>query len=156
MNQQFFSKTKFLLDNDIDDYVNNIDKLPNLECFPNAAATPRGPQGKKGQYNGIKFDSLWEFGFYLYWTRVKGIPVERNTTEYVEYFDEKCKKRKFYPDFIVMGKFYEVKGFFRPTDECKRTQHPEVEFVYGDKIKELIAIVNKKCPNWREEYMMRS
>ena len=35
--------------------------------------------------------------------------IKRNTNEYFIYYTE-GKERKFYPDFIIDGKYYEIKG----------------------------------------------
>lgn len=150
---QIFHKAPILLDDDIDAYVETISDLKEIDCMPNTAS--HNAQGKKGQYNGIKFDSKLEFIFYLYNLRIKGVPIERNTTEYLDYVDEHCKKRKFYPDFKMLGKFYEIKGFYRERDNCKKTQHPEVEFLTQAEMKPMIEEVYKKFPHWEDEYQER-
>ena len=101
----------------------------------------------------MKFDSYWEFAYYLYQTEKEGKIVERNTSESIEYIDDSGKIAKFYPDFVVAGQYVEVKGWLRPKDRCKMDQCWQVQFVFGDEIKPMIAWLNQNHRNWRDEYI---
>lgn len=119
---------------------------------PNASGL-RGPQGTKGTARGVSYDSIWEFAYYVWKVDVNGELCERNKTEWVPYTDERCKIRRFYPDFKIATGFAEVKGIMRPSDIQKMEQHPEIEFIQGDQMKEIMKELNQKVPNWRSEYM---
>lgn len=137
---------------EMEDYIDNIDHLVNLDCVVNAAMKPHGQQGKKGFADGERFDSQWEFAFYTYQKECVGAVVTRNHSDNFPYTDENGKLRKFYPDFIVNGNYYEVKGWLRPSDQCKMDQNPQVTFVFGDDIKPMIQWLNQHHPKWRDEY----
>ena len=80
--------------------------------------------------------------------------VERNhKSVFLPYTDETGKTRKYYPDFIVNGSFYEVKGRLRPKDEQKMRQHPEVTFVFQDEINEMAKVLDKDYFGWRDEFI---
>ena len=86
--------------------------------------------------------------------RVKGFFVQRNQRDiFLPYTDETGKSRKYYPDFIVNGAFYEVKGRLRPKDELKMRQHPEVTFVFQDEINEMAKILDKDYSGWRGDFI---
>lgn len=140
---------------EMDDFIKSIDHQPNLDVAPNAPMKPHQQQGQKGYGpGGEKFDSWWEFAFFLF-HKNQGDNIQRNQTEWLPYFDDTGKKRKFYPDFIVNGIFYEVKGFLRPADTCKLNQCASVQFVFGDQIKPMIEWLNKNEKGWRNSYTPR-
>lgn len=66
---------------------------------------------QKGVYlkDDIKFDSSWEIIFYEYMKIIENKRVSRNTTEYFTYIYNN-EPHKYYPDFKIDDKFYEVKG----------------------------------------------
>lgn len=137
----------------IDEMLDDASKIKNLEPTLTTSGKMYKPQGHKGFAHGMKFDSYWEFAFYLYTTEKEGLICERNRTEKLHYIDENGKSRNFYPDFIVAGKYYEIKGFLRPSDKCKMDQCWEVEFLFGEDIKPMISWLNKNHKNWKSEYM---
>lgn len=136
---------------EMEEYIDKIDHLTDLDVTVNAAMKPHGQQGIKGFADGERFDSYAEFAFYLF-NKDNGSVVIRNHTDNFPYTDENGKLRKFYPDFIVNGLYYEIKGFLRPTDQCKMDQNPQVTFVFGDDIKPMIQWLNQHHPRWRDEY----
>lgn len=136
---------------EMEEYIDNIDKLINLDVTI-GTGKPHSPQGTKGTADGEKFDSIWEYVFYLYQKEYNNSIVIRNHTDNFPYTDENGKIRKFYPDFIVNGVYYEVKGWLRPSDQCKMDQNPNVIFVFGDDIKPMKEWLNKHHPKWRQEY----
>lgn len=137
---------------EMEEYIDKIDKLINLDVVVDAAMRPHGPQGQKGFADGEKFDSKWEYAFYRF-QKENGAVVIRNHTDNFPYTDENGKLRKFYPDFIVNGNYYEVKGWLRPSDHCKMDQNQNVTFVFGDQIKQMIQWLNKHCPNWKKDFL---
>lgn len=118
-------------------------------------AAMRRPIAKKGMAFGIKYDSFSEFVFYTYMTRVKHALVERNYKEHcLLYFDSYGKQRKYYPDFVVDGALYEVKGQFREKDKLKKEQHPEVSWLFQDDIDRMAAELDEKLGRqWRSEFV---
>ena len=143
---------------ELDDFeleIKDADKLDTsmLDIRYNASAKPIGPQGIKGEYEAIKFDSKWEYYFYRWCKDIKGYNVDRNKKSYIPYTDESSKLRKFYPDFIVNGQFYEVKGIWRPSDIAKRDQCPTVTFLDGSDLKPLIKELKSKFPNVDKDYL---
>lgn len=137
-------------------YIDEIDEIPEIKEFPNSGTGAQGPQGKKGMMDGERFDSMWEGAVYAYYKYVKGVWIERNHTEWVPYTDEKGKKRKFYPDFKMFGKYVEVKGIFRASDLAKMSQHPEIDFIDKTNIQPIFNELNKKLPNWKKDYIITS
>ena len=133
-------------------YEKDMDCIPDYDIEPKANTAIHGPQGKKGSYDGIKFDSVWEYAYYRWKKDVKGEYVERNRTENFPYFID-GRERKFYPDFKVSTGVVEVKGIFREKDLQKQAAHPEVEFIDSSKIKPIIKELNKELPDWRKDYI---
>ena len=128
------------------DIVSDSSSVPNIK----ANAALHKSNIKKGYSKGNKYDSFAEFTFCSYMERVKGFFVQRNQRDiFLPYIDEAGKSRKYYPDFIVNGVFYEVKGRIRPNDELKMRQHPEVIFVFQDEINEMAKTLDKDYPGWR-------
>lgn len=64
-------------------------------------------RGKKGWYKGYWCDSSWELAWVIY-NIDNGIKFERNHSGFE--YEYKNQKRKYYPDFIMLGTFYEIKG----------------------------------------------
>ena len=83
---------------------------------------------KSGVYHSIHCDSSWELAFLLY-CEDHDICVIRNTRYLTYVFNS--KQYKYYPDFIINGTLYEIKGYEDPKAIEKHKQHPEV--VYLDK-----------------------
>lgn len=140
------------IDDTIEDTIKDASKLKQLEPTITTSGKMYHQQGHKGFAEGEKFDSYWEFAFYLYQKECLGQVVTRNRTEKLHYIDDDGKDRFFYPDFIVAGKYYEVKGFLRPLDKCKMAQCWEVTFIFGDEIEPMIKWLNQHHPHWRDEY----
>lgn len=146
-------KTLPITVNQMESFINDISIIPELECYPNTGSGI-GLQGKKGIMDGERFDSMWEGAVYAYYRYIKGIPIERNYNEWVPYFDENGKKRKFYPDFKMLGTFLEVKGIYRGNDLCKINQHPEISFIDKNLIQPIMKELNIKLPNWKKDYIL--
>ena len=74
---------------------------------------------KYGFYKNIKCDSSWELAFLVYCIDA-GFDIKRNKIGFDCFYDN--KKHKYYPDFVVDGVFYEIKGKYREYDKCKIEQ----------------------------------
>ena len=135
------------------DAIKDNGKLHYIDKAKATALTAKGPQGIKGSARGADFDSYWEFAFYIWKRDIKGEYCERNIQDHVNYIDESGKVRKFYPDFKVVGGYAEVKGIFRPSDQCKMDQHPEIKFYFGNEMKQIVKEVSQHFPKWKQEYM---
>jgi hypothetical protein len=66
-----------------------------------------GGNGKSGIYKGFLCQSSWELAWLIYQLD-NGVNVQRNK-EYFEYIVNGTQK-KYYPDFVVDGVYYEIKG----------------------------------------------
>jgi hypothetical protein len=64
-------------------------------------------RGKKGWYKGFWCDSSWELAWVIY-NIDHNIYFERNIEGFEYIYND--KKRKYYPDFIVNGVYFEIKG----------------------------------------------
>lgn len=54
---------------------------------------------------------------------------------------------KFYPDFIVNGKYIEIKGFYTAKNKTKREQIQNVEFIDKTGIQKYLQYVVSKYGN---------
>lgn len=139
----------YFSDEDTDTWDKSLGWLNDNTPFNDTAI--RSPQGKKGEYSGIKFDSIWEYAYYRYTAELHGEWVERNRTDFLEYTVD-GHTHKFYPDFKTTSGFVEIKGILRVKDQEKMQQHPEVQFLFGPDIKPMIEELNRKIPHWRKDY----
>jgi len=62
---------------------------------------------KKGVYKGMKLDSGWELAFVL-WCQDNGKTIIRNTQKFPYIY--KGRRYNWIPDFLVDGKWVEIKG----------------------------------------------
>lgn len=77
---------------------------------------------KYGFYKGIKCDSGWELAFLLYHL-AKRSNITRSTEYFIYQFDGAT--RRYYPDFVVDGIYYEIKGYKDDKFFEKVAQFPE-------------------------------
>lgn len=139
---------------ELEDRVEKIDKLHFKDPVVNTGF--HRPQGIKGTGpDGTEFDSRWEFAFYTYHKTLCGDTCVRNRNDSIKYIDDSGKNCSFYPDFIVNGVYYEVKGRWRPKDLEKQRQCPQVVFVAADEMKKIIKELNLKLPHWQKLYTPR-
>lgn len=61
-----------------------------------------------GFYHGIECDSGWELAFLLYQLNT-GANIKRNSDYFIYYIDGVA--HRYYPDFIIDGVYYEIKGY---------------------------------------------
>ena len=69
-------------------------------------------------YNGVYFDSSWELAYYIWLTdNNKSFIYHPNIS--INYLDDNNIERQYFPDFLVEGRFIEIKGnqFFNEKDE---------------------------------------
>lgn len=96
-------------------------------------------RGKKGRYKGIYCDSSWELAFVLY-SEIMGVTVVRNLEKFDYTFEGVSKK--YIPDFVVNGKFVEVKGYDSPQWQAKLSCFPHSIEVYGkEEMKKVLDVV---------------
>jgi len=105
----------------------------------------------KYRYDELLFDSSWELVFYLYHKQKGNTPIRlegRQKKHCFEYtLDEKT--RKWYPDFLLNDKYYEIKPyrcFARDPEsvrqsEAKQKAHPDIIWVRDEEIKEMFKTV---------------
>ena len=107
-------------------------------------------QSKRIIYNNLSFDSIPELCVYIYCCK-NGIPIYRNEWETsIKYTDIKGYEHDAYPDFIINGRFLEIKGkhFVKPdgtwylpyrNDNMSDEQYSYLSSIYESK---RIAYVN--------------
>jgi len=134
-------------------YEADLCKLPKLDMYANTAL--KKSKIKKGvNILSEKFDSFAEFTLVQYMRLIKGYVVERNKKMYfLTYVDQNGKVCKFYPDFVINGKFAECKGKMSDKDLCKLQQCPEVEWYFQSEIEIMSKELNKAFPDWRSEFI---
>jgi hypothetical protein len=137
---------------DFETWAKELIEFPNVELKRNTPT--KRATAKKGMALGVKYDSFAEYTFMRYQELIKHSVVERNQLKkFLTYIDDDCKQRKWYPDFIVNGVFYEVKGIMRPKDVCKKAQHPEVEWIFMEDTKKEAKELDEAFPDWRSEFV---
>lgn len=74
--------------------------------------------GGKYFYENINFDSGWELAYYIY-LKDNNIDFEYHPKVDFKYIDKFGKERLYFPDFLINGVFFEIKGeqFFNENDE---------------------------------------
>ena len=80
---------------------------------------PNVESSKKGYfYDNKHFDSSWELAYYI-WLNDNKIEFLYHPPFYLDYKDDDNKSHKYQPDFLINGKFYEIKGnqFFNEKGE---------------------------------------
>ena len=99
---------------------------------------------KSGLYHGIHCDSSWELAFVIY-CEDHNISLERNNN-FLRYTFEN-KEYKYYPDFIINGVLYEIKGYENDKAKAKHEQHPEVTYLDKQKMQKYLNYVINKYGN---------
>lgn len=69
-------------------------------------------------YNNIHFDSSWELAYYIWLVDNKKEFIYHPSFSFT-YIGDDSQEHEYYPDFLVEGKFYEIKGtqFFNENGE---------------------------------------
>lgn len=94
----------------------------------NARTRIRFSWGHAGRYKGYWCDSSWELAYVAYHLD-HGIEIKRNRKGFKYTFYK--KSHKFYPDFIVGGKYVEIKGVIKRKSKAKFDQFPEELVIIG-------------------------
>jgi len=116
----------------------------HLECSKKCSGGIRkgSSRGKSGWYKGFWCDSSYELSYLIY-SLENGIKIERNKEgfEYVH----KNENHLFYPDFIVEGKYVEIKNFRSELTDDKLKYFPhEISIYYSDTIQPYLKYVRGK------------
>lgn len=93
---------------------------------------------KHGWYHGLYCGSSWELAFVL-WMEHNGFSVRRS--DKVLEYEYEGKIFKYYPDYEVNGKTYEIKGFADYKAEAKHKAFPWIEYYDREKMKPIIKEV---------------
>lgn len=123
---------------------NYRDQKYHKECWLEiSGGLKRGSsRGKSGWYKGFWCDSSYELVYLIYCIE-NDIKIERNKKGF-DYFYEN-KKHLFYPDFIVNGKYVEIKNFESDLTDAKIKDFPyEIDVIYKDRIKPFLNYVKEK------------
>ena len=138
------------------EYKNNGLRYCSVECKKiglknNLSKSLKGKTGglrpnaykkyKSGLYHNIHCDSSWELAFVIY-CEEHNILLERNHNFLTYTFEN--KEYKYYPDFIINGTFYEIKGYENAKAKAKHEQHPEVIYLDKYKMKKYLDYVISK------------
>ncbi|WP_206340413.1 hypothetical protein, partial [Blastococcus litoris] len=95
-----------------------------------------------GWFEGIWCDSTYEMA-YVWYCQNKHIPLSRNHNRF-SYVDANGRTRYYIPDFIVDGKYVEIKGWMRPEDYFKISQFPhDIDLVSGTEIKKIVCLAQE-------------
>lgn len=96
---------------------------------------------KKGTYLGLHFDSSWELAFIVYCkehnmniSRFKGYRTYQINGEI----------KKYYPDFTVDNKHYEIKGYYDEFAKQKHLQNPDIILLKRNEMKKYVEYTKNK------------
>lgn len=87
--------------------------------YDHPAHNPEIRHSIKGyEFEGIHFDSSWELAYYI-WLRDSKKAFIYHPPFFMDYVDDAGEQHKYQPDFLVEGKFIEIKGdhFFNEKGE---------------------------------------
>jgi hypothetical protein len=99
-------------------------------------------RGKSGWYKGYWCDSSYELAFLIYCLE-NDIKIERNREGFDYVFEN--KKHLFYPDFIIDGKYVEIKNFESDLTDAKILYFPhEIKVYYRQTIQSYLNYVRDK------------
>lgn len=99
--------------------LSNLAKLHNFGGFNQTSLV----KYHTGYFNGIRYDSSWELAFLLYHFD-NNIPIKR-CNEIRTYTIDGVQKR-YFPDFIVNNKIYEIKGYMNDVALQKSIQNQDI------------------------------
>lgn len=86
----------------------------------------RAGNAHHGWCGDIPYDSAFELSFILY-----NLYNKKDIKRCKEFFNYEFegKQRRYFPDFVIDGQIYEVKGQFTEQDAAKLSQNPQVKLV---------------------------
>jgi hypothetical protein len=157
MNYTFWKQTglikPFASVEEFEEYTKDLCKLPKVDPKRNTPLN-RSKVRKGINARSESFDSFSEFIFVTYMRTIKQAIVERNhKSHFLLYQDPKGKTCKFFPDFMVGGLFYEIKGRVTEKDACKMSQHPEVQWYFQSDIEMMKKELDSHSTNWRDDFI---
>lgn len=103
--------------------LERIRKITERAKLNNGGYRKGSGRGKKGWYKGIFCDSSWELAFVMYYCD-SNIEVERCTE--IRTYEYNGTTKNYYPDFIVDGVIYEIKGYETEQSKCKRDCNTDI------------------------------
>ena len=99
-------------------------------------------RGKSGWYKGYWCDSSYELAYLIY-NLDNSILIERNKNGFE--YTHNDEKHLFYPDFIIDGKYIEIKNYKSELTDSKISQFPyDIEIYYKEEMKPFIEYVKNK------------
>lgn len=127
----------------------NSKHTPATKAKLSAAAFRRGiggykigaGKGKRGWYKGFFCDSSWELAYVIYCLE-HNINIKRN--EGKRQYLWKGKIKNYIPDFIVEGKYVELKGYASKEWFAKLKYSPDVKVYYQADLAEVFKYVRSK------------
>lgn len=125
------ARTKFCSDECRNKYLSDINKEMGSGGFREGSVK----NYKSGWFDGIHCDSSWELAF-LIWHRDHNIIVER--CRETRYYILNNIEYKYFPDFVIDNKIYEIKGIDDEMNKAKQQYNPDVIFLYKDDIKKYV------------------
>jgi hypothetical protein len=143
LHQNYTGKSK-------DPNINKItsEKLSKIAKDRNLGGYVKGSgRGKNGWYKGFWCDSSWELAWVIY-NLDHGINFKRNSTGFEYSYEGNI--RKYYPDFIIDGFYYEIKGRknFDSLDEREKQKIKQFKqkliVLYRDEMKPYLEFVISK------------
>jgi hypothetical protein len=98
--------------------------------------------GKRGTYRGMWCDSSWELAYAIYCVE-HGMSIIRNERKFP--YRYKGKVAYWIPDFIVNGKFVEIKGYEPARDRAKiRSFKYPLTVIREQEMKPILSYVTNK------------
>lgn len=120
----------------------------SMKKNPDAGGLRKGSgRGRKGRYKGYWCDSTWELAWVIY-NLEHNIQFERNSKGF-EYVYEN-ETHRYYPDFIVDGVYYEIKGrrSYKSLDDKTKSKinsfDKELKVLYQNEMKPILKYVIDK------------
>ena len=99
-------------------------------------------RGLSGFYKGVWLDSSWELAFLMFHLD-NGIEIKRNEEGFAYKYGK--KELRYFPDFLVEGKYVEIKGKMDRKSKSKIRQFPHELLVIGPaEIKPYLEYARKK------------
>lgn len=98
-------------------------------------------RSKSGWFKNIFCDSSWEFAFLIYHID-NNIAISR--CKDVRFYEFNGKTKKYFPDFLVSGKIFEIKGFKTEQSLAKEKANPDITIIGPKEIQKYIDFVVNK------------
>lgn len=120
----------------------------SLKANPNVGGYRKGSgTGKSGWYKGYYCDSSWELAFVIY-NLEHNIKFERNKKMFPYTYNG--EEHNYLPDWLVDGKYVEIKGHDSEQWQAKIEQFPKdltLEVLYRDNMQKYLEYVRDKYGN---------